>query len=89
MASKSTVTKMQKIERLVEKYEERRKQLKAEGAYGELCKLPRNSSRTRLRRLCKMTGRSRGVYRKFGVSRMVIRKLADQGVIPGLRKASW
>ncbi|MEM6979283.1 MAG: 30S ribosomal protein S14 [Planctomycetota bacterium] len=89
MASKSTVTKMQKIERLVEKYESRRKELKKAGAYGELSQLPRNSSRTRLRRLCRMTGRSRGVYRKFGVSRIVIRELADQGVIPGLRKASW
>ncbi|MEM6690541.1 MAG: 30S ribosomal protein S14 [Planctomycetota bacterium] len=89
MASKSTITKMQNIEKLVAKYEQRRKELKKEGAYGELCKLPRNSSRTRLRRLCKMTGRSRGVYRKFGISRIMLRELADQGYIPGLRKASW
>ncbi|MEM6469977.1 MAG: 30S ribosomal protein S14, partial [Planctomycetota bacterium] len=56
---------------------------------GELSLLPRNSSRTRLRRLCKMTGRSRGVYRKFGISRIMLRELADKGVIPGLRKSSW
>ncbi|MEM1225734.1 MAG: 30S ribosomal protein S14 [Planctomycetota bacterium] len=89
MASKSTITKMQKIERLVEKHAKRRKELKDAGAYGELIKLPRNSSRTRLRRLCRMTGRSRGVYRKFGVSRIVLRELADKGQVPGLRKASW
>ena len=89
MASKSTITKMQKIERLVEKYEKRRKELKKAGAYGELSQLPRNSSRTRLRRLCRITGRSRGVYRKFGVSRIVLREMADKGHIPGLRKASW
>lgn len=80
---------MQKVERLVKKYEEERKRLKKEGAYGAISQLPRNSSRTRLRRLCRMTGRSRGVYRKFGVSRIMIRELADQGVIPGLRKSSW
>lgn len=89
MASKSTITKMQKIERLVKKHEKLRKELKEKGEYGELSLLPRNSSRTRLRRLCKMTGRSRGVYRKFGISRIMIRDLADKGVIPGLRKASW
>lgn len=80
---------MQKVERLVKKYEEERKRLKKEGAYGAISQLPRNSSRTRLRRLCRMTGRSRGVYRKFGVSRIMIRELADQGVIPVLRKSSW
>ena len=89
MASKSTITKMQKIERLVAKYEQRRTELKKAGAYGELSQLPRNSSRTRLRRLCRITGRSRGVYRKFGVSRIVIREMADKGHIPGLKKASW
>lgn len=89
MASKSTITKMQEVERLVKKYEQRRKELKKAGAYGELSQLPRNSSRTRLRRLCKITGRSRGVYRKFGISRIMIRDLADQGLIPGLKKASW
>ncbi|MEM6474133.1 MAG: 30S ribosomal protein S14 [Planctomycetota bacterium] len=89
MASKSTITKMKKIERLVKKHEKLRKELKEKGEYGELSLLPRNSSRTRLRRLCKMTGRSRGVYRKFGISRIMLRELADKGVIPGLRKSSW
>ena len=89
MASKSTITRMEKVERLVKKYEQRRKELKKAGKYGELSQLPRNSSPTRLRRLCKLTGRSRAVYRKFGVSRIMIRELADQGVVPGMRKASW
>lgn len=44
---------------------------------------------TRRRNYCKITGRSRGVYRKFGVSRIVLRELALQGMIPGMRKASW
>ncbi|MEM6654425.1 MAG: 30S ribosomal protein S14, partial [Planctomycetota bacterium] len=41
------------------------------------------------RNYCKLTGRTRGYYRKFGISRIMIRELADQGVIPGLKKASW
>lgn len=89
MASKSTIAKMKHIEELVERYEERRAQLKKEGNLAALKMLPRNSSRTRLRRLCKLTGRSRGVYRKFGISRIMIRELADQGMIPGLKKSSW
>jgi len=44
---------------------------------------------TRLRRRCKICGRPRAVYRKFGICRICFRKLADQGVIPGVRKASW
>ncbi|MEM7784826.1 MAG: 30S ribosomal protein S14 [Planctomycetota bacterium] len=89
MPKKSTITKMKKIERLVEKYEAVRKELKASGNYGELSQLPRNSNPNRLKRLCKLTGRSRGVYRKFGISRIKIRELADKGFIPGLKKSSW
>jgi small subunit ribosomal protein S14 len=44
---------------------------------------------TRLRRRCKLCGRPRGVYRKFGICRICFRKMADQGIIPGVRKASW
>lgn len=80
---------MKKIERLVKKYEAVRKELKASGNYGELSQLPRNSNPNRLKRLCKLTGRSRGVYRKFGISRIKIRELADKGFIPGLKKSSW
>ncbi|MEM9354196.1 MAG: 30S ribosomal protein S14 [Planctomycetota bacterium] len=89
MASKSTVARLQHIEELVERYAEKRAQLKKEGNYAALKLLPRNSSRTRYRNYCKLTGRTRGYYRKFGVSRIMIRELADQGMIPGLKKSSW
>lgn len=89
MASKSKIEKMKRNARLVEKYAERRKKLKEEGDYEALAKLPRNSSATRLRRLCALTGRPRAVYRKFQVSRIVLRDMALDGLIPGMRKASW
>jgi len=89
MASKSTIEKMQRIEKSVEKYAELRRKLKAEGDYAALWRLPRDASPTRLRRLCALTGRSRGNYRKFKVSRIKLRELALEGKIPGMRKASW
>jgi len=52
-------------------------------------KLPRNSCPTRLKRRCELTGRPRGYYRKFGVSRIALRDLALKGQLPGVRKASW
>jgi small subunit ribosomal protein S14 len=55
----------------------------------QLQSLPRDSSRSRLRNRCLLTGRSRGVYRKFGLGRNKLRELAMDGMIPGLRKASW
>ncbi len=54
-----------------------------------LAKLPRNSARNRIRNRCELTGRPRGVYRKFGLSRNMLRDLSGKGVIPGLIKASW
>ena len=51
--------------------------------------LPRNSSPTRLRNRCQLSGRSRGYYRDFGISRHFFRKLAHQGTLPGVRKSSW
>ena len=89
MASKSTIAKMKRIEALIAKYAAKRLRLKEEGDLGGLARLPRNSSPTRLRNLCKLTGRSRGYYRKFGISRIKLKELANQGVIPGLKKASW
>lgn len=89
MASKSTVERMRRVEKMVAKYAERRNALKAAGEFGELQKLPRNSSPTRRRNLCALTGRSRGNYRKFKCSRIMLRKLALEGKIPGMRKASW
>jgi len=61
----------------------------AEGDFEGLQKLPRNSSPTRLRNRCSVTGRGRGVYRKFGLCRNMFRQLASEGKIPGVRKASW
>ncbi len=89
MASKSSVEKMKRIKALVEKYAAKRKELKDKGDHEALAKLPRNSSATRLRRLCRLTGRSRAVYRKFQVSRLVFRDMALDGLIPGVKKASW
>ena len=58
-------------------------------ARAELAQLPRDASPTRLRQICALTGRSRGNYRKFKISRIMLRELALQGKIPGMRKASW
>ena len=55
----------------------------------KLEKLPKNSSRIRVRNRCNVTGRPRGVYRKFGLSRITFRELASKGMIPGVSKASW
>lgn len=89
MAKKSHIARQQKREALVKKYAQKRHELKANGDYAGLQKLPRNSSPTRLHNRCSMTGRSRAYYRKFGVSRLVLRELALQGKIPGIIKSSW
>lgn len=89
MASKSTSERMRRVKACVDKYAERRRDLKQRGEYAALARLPRSSSATRLRNLCALTGRSRSVYRKFKISRIMLRELALQGKIPGMRKASW
>ena len=89
MASKSTVERNKKVAATVAKYAERRAQMKKDGDYAGLQTLPRNASPTRVRNLCALTGRSRGVYRKFKISRIKLRELALEGKIPGMRKASW
>ena len=89
MARKAIIARNEKRKKLAAKYAEKREQLKAEGNYEELQKLPRNSSPTRISNRCSQTGRGRGVYRKFGLCRNVFRDLASQGKIPGVRKASW
>jgi small subunit ribosomal protein S14 len=55
----------------------------------KLAAMPRTSSATRIRNRCMITGRARGVYRKFNISRIMLRELAADGLIPGVRKASW
>ena len=81
--------KQRRREALVKKYAELRRQLKKEKNYAALARLPRDSSPTRSRNRCQLTGRSRGVLRKFKVSRIMLRELALTGKVPGLKKASW
>ncbi|NOX16918.1 MAG: 30S ribosomal protein S14 [Chlorobi bacterium] len=89
MARKSLIARQAKREKLVEQYAALRKELKEKGDYEALQKLPKNSSSVRLHNRCLMTGRARGYYRKFGISRLVFREMALKGEIPGIKKASW
>ncbi|SIN71701.1 SSU ribosomal protein S14P [Sulfurivirga caldicuralii] len=101
MAKKSMVARELKRIKTVQKYAEKRAKLKAIAndlsrpfeermeALEKLNKLPRNASPVRVQRRCRITGRPHAVYRKFGLSRNMIRQLGMQGDIPGLKKASW
>jgi small subunit ribosomal protein S14 len=101
MAKTSMVEREKRRAKIVEKYAAKRTELKelirnpntsAEdrmAAQAKLQKLPRDASPSRGRNRCAITGRSRGVYRKFGLSRVKIREVANRGEIPGLTKASW
>lgn len=89
MAKKSIIAREKKRERMVAKYAEKRKQLKAEGNYEELDKMPRNSAPIRLHNRCKLTGRPKGYMRDFGLCRVMFRKMALDGKIPGITKSSW
>ncbi len=89
MAKKSVIARNEKRKKLVEKYAAKREELLKAGDYEALRKLPRDSSATRVRTRCVLTGRGRGVYEKFGLCRQMFRKLALEGKIPGVKKASW
>ncbi|PID57119.1 MAG: 30S ribosomal protein S14 [Ignavibacteriae bacterium] len=89
MARKCLIAREVKRQKLVDKYAKKRKELKEKGDWEGLQKLPKNASPVRLRNRCVMTGRPRGYFRKFGVSRLVFRELALKGEIPGIKKASW
>jgi len=89
MARKSLIARERKRERMVAKYADLRKKLKEEGDWDALDKLPRNSSKKRLHNRCKLTGRPKGYMRDFGICRVVFRKMALEGKIPGITKASW
>ena len=89
MSRKSIIARQEKRERMVEKYAEKRQKLKEEGRWEELDLLPNNSSPVRLKNRCALTGRPRGYMRVFGISRIKFRELANQGLIPGVKKASW
>ena len=89
MARKSIIARNNKRKKLVEKYAEKRKELKEAGDFEGLQKLPRNSAPSRVRSRCNLTGRGRGVYKKYGLCRNVFRELALEGKLPGIKKASW
>jgi small subunit ribosomal protein S14 len=89
MAKKSKIVKEKKRQEMVEKYAALRKELKEKGDYEALRKLPRDSSPTRLRNRCEITGRPRGYLRKFKMSRIAFREYAHKGQIPGVKKSSW
>jgi small subunit ribosomal protein S14 len=89
MAKKSVIARETKKAKLVAKYAEKRKQLKEEGNWEELDKLPRNSNPIRLHNRCQLTGRPKGYMRDFGLCRVKFREMALAGKIPGVTKASW
>jgi small subunit ribosomal protein S14 len=89
MAKESIKARQRKRVALVEKYAEKRAALKKAGDYIGLQKLPRNSSKVRLRNRCNITGRPRGYIREFGICRNVFREMASFGKIPGITKSSW
>jgi small subunit ribosomal protein S14 len=89
MAKESVKARELKRQKMVAKYAEKRKALKAAGDYEGLDKLPKDASPVRLHNRCKLTGRPRGYMRKFGISRVTFREMASDGKIPGVTKASW
>jgi small subunit ribosomal protein S14 len=89
MAKESMKAREVKRKKLVDKYAEKRAKLKAEGNYVGLSLLPRNSNPIRLHNRCSLTGRPRGYMRQFGISRITFREMANKGLIPGVKKASW
>jgi small subunit ribosomal protein S14 len=101
MAKKSAIEKNTHRRELVKKFAGRRERLLAVAndenksmeerfdARLKLAELPRNSSATRIRNRCEVTGRPRAYYRKLGMSRIALRELGSQGLIPGLVKSSW
>ena len=100
MAKKSMIEREKKRQKLVDKYAAKREELQEQFAqagsqqeklqiHRQIQQLPRNSAPTRLRNRCWLTGRPRGTYRDFGLSRNVMREWAHQGLLPGVVKSSW
>jgi len=89
MAKESMKAREVKRIATVAKYAEKRKALKEAGDYEGLQKLPKNASPVRVHNRCKLTGRPRGYMRQFGLSRVTFREMANNGLIPGVKKASW
>ncbi len=74
---------------MVEKFAAKRAHLKENGDFQALARLPKNGSKVRLHNRCSITGRPKGYMRDFGISRIQFREMANAGLIPGVRKASW
>lgn len=101
MAKKSQVLRDQRRRKLIDKYAEKRAELRGRlndrdvsieeklQIQEQFAKLPRNSCPTRLTRRCRVSGRSKAVYRKFGLSRIALREMTLRGELPGMRKSSW
>ena len=89
MAKESMKARELKRQKLVAKYADKRAALKAAGDYVGLQKLPKDASPVRLHNRCKLTGRPKGYMRQFGVSRVTFREMANFGLIPVVKKASW
>jgi small subunit ribosomal protein S14 len=89
MAKESMKAREVKRREMVERYAEKRAELKAAGDYDALQKLPKNSSSVRLHNRCNLSGRPKGYMRQFGISRINFREMALKGLIPGVKKASW
>ena len=89
MAKESVKARDVKRQKLVARYADKRAKLKAAGDWVGLQKLPKNSSKVRLKNRCSLTGRPRGYMRQFGLSRLTFREMALAGKIPGVTKASW
>ncbi len=95
MAKQSMIARDAKRKKLIEKYAERRAELKKRVKEGDkeaadlLQLLPKNSSPVRYRNRCRITGRPRAYMRQFGISRINFREMASNGLIPGIKKASW
>jgi small subunit ribosomal protein S14 len=89
MAKESMKAREIKRSKLVDRYAAKRAALKDAGDYIGLQKLPKNASPVRMHNRCKLTGRPKGYMRQFGISRINFREMASQGLIPGVKKASW
>ncbi|BDT61495.1 MAG: 30S ribosomal protein S14 [Flavobacteriales endosymbiont of Rhyzopertha dominica] len=89
MAKESIKSRQIKRLKLFYKYNKKREILKKKKKYLELQKIPKNSSIVRLKNICKLTGRTRGYMRNFGISRIEFRRLSSNGLIPGIKKSSW
>lgn len=89
MAKESMKARERKRARMVARDAEKRAKLKAEGDYQALARMPRNGAAIRMHNRCSITGRPKGYMRDFGISRIQFREMANQGLIPGVKKASW